>query len=56
MGPFLQPDGKFYPLWFSEREGPGELPKKILYQNIDNFMGYGPLKNAAIRFGGKNGG
>ena len=28
-----------------------ELPK-ILHQNIDNFMSYGPLKN----FGGKMGG
>ena len=46
-------NGKFYPLCFSERVGPGELPIKFFNQNIDNFMSYGPLQNAVFRFGGK---
>jgi len=37
MGPLLYLHGKFYPLWFYERVGPGELPKKLCIKKIDIF-------------------
>ena len=34
--------GIVYPLWFFQRVGSVEIPKKNLHQNIDNFMSYEP--------------
>ena len=41
---FHSPYGKFYPLRFSERVWPGELPKQIVDKKVDNFTSYGTLK------------
>ena len=35
MGPFLNASWEILPTMIFTRVGPGELPKKILHQNID---------------------
>ena len=42
--------GKLYPLGFSERVGPGELPQKIVHEKVDNFTSYVPLKIRVFLF------